>query len=608
MKYFDRTPWPWQERGFNDIATVVDNGGPSRVVMTGPTGSGKSASMYAQIRRAIDQSKTVTLLTNRVLLAEQLYQGLCDANIGAGMVGAEFKDYADPSAPVQLCMTPTIGRRILAKRDAAVKDGMNPLKAMDKHPMPDGDVCIIDEPHMNAGAVSGRIVSEYASRGAPTLGYTATPIGIDHLFDRLIVAGTTNECRKHGALVPAVVYGCPEYDCRTYKGEGGGGEFSAKQRKAMWSPAVFSYIYKEWQRTNPDGRMSLGFGPDVPGSMWLAEHFTTPQRWIDEQNEIARRQRAAEWQVEACKEWYKNGVRAAHIDGMDCWLDGKQYKADRSARKDIIDQWRDGKIKIVWNRWVLREGIDVPELYHLILAAPFGSLQTYLQIVGRVIRYSKETPDGVVINDHGANAWRHGSPNEDRDWENMWQAKPASISNMRVDEYKRGREEPIICPKCRMTRRPGPNSHKCPKCGHEHFRSSRLVIQQNGVLKEMHGGSVQPQRTLNKTNTQKLWDQMYWAAKKAHTKLEKEIVDIRARVDAGDKLAAATHDAKMGQLEKKLGRAQTFSQLYGLFFIRNGYWPPRDLNNMPREDHNWYLRVRNVESNDLHRGRPNASE
>lgn len=595
-KYFDRQPWPWQERGFRAMGQVIET--PSTTAcLAGPTGSGKSASMNAIIRRAVEDGRKVSLLTNRVMLAEQLYSGLVNSNIHAGIIGAEFKDYADPSAPVQLCMTPTIGRRILAKRDKLVEGGEDPRKAMDRHPLPDGDLCIIDEPHMNAGLTSSRIVSEYLSNGGNVLGYTATPIGIDHLFDQLVVAGTNSECRRAGALVPAVVYGCPEYDCRSVKGKGRDGNLTRAQHKKLWSPAIFSYIFKEWKRTNPDGRMSIGFGPGVDESVWLAEHYTNPRRWIDEQNDIAKRQRISEWEVAACEQWYRHGVRAAHIDGTDCWLDGKRYKGDRSARSDIIEQWKDGKITIVWNRWVLREGIDVPPLYHMTIAAVIGSLQTYLQIVGRVIRYSDETPNGVVINDHGANAWRHGSPNEDRPWDKLWRSTEAAVSNMRRDEYREGRrEEPIVCPKCRATRRSG---SKCHQCGHEHVKSSRLVIQENGVLKEMIGSSIRKVNTEMKSNTQKLWDQLYWSSYNAHRKLDKEVAELKDRAAAGDKLAAAAYDAKMAVLQKKMGRSSSFAQAYGLFFIKHGYWPPKTLKNMPRDPEDWYLKVRNVERREL---------
>lgn len=597
LEYFPREPWPWQARCFLDTNKFFDNGG-RRLCVTGPTGSGKSTSMMAQIKQAVDRHQKVTLLTNRTLLAEQLYRDLCDSEIDAGIVGANFKKYANDGAPVQLCMTPTIQRRILAKRDSEVAQGMLPLEAFNTYALPPADLCIIDEPHMNAGATTGRIVSDYMHYGGNVIGYTATPMGLTHLFDELVVAGTTSECRKHGALVPAVVYCCEEFDCRRIKGKGAGGDLTAQQRRGLWSPAIFSYIYKNWRRTNPDGRMSLGFGPGVDESVWLAEHFTTPEKWITEQNEIAKRQRAAEWEVAACEEWYKHGVRAAHIDGTDVWLDGKRYKADMEARKDVIAQWRDKQIAMMWNRWVLREGIDVPELYHLTLAAVIGSLQSFLQIVGRVIRASKETPDGVVINDHGANCWRHGSPNEDRDWAELWRTKPSSVSQMVTDQYKRGeREEPITCPKCRMMRRAG---SKCPKCGHEHQKSSRLVIQTDGVLQEYTGKSVHDVRTMQHDNTQSLWDRMYWPAAKAHSKAEADLADLKSRADKGDALAAATYDAKAQALEGKLNKAQTFSQLYGLFFIQHGYFPPRDLANMPKKTIDWYAKVRDINGDSLY--------
>src|SRR5690606_18911389 len=124
---------------------------------------------------------------------------------------------------------------------------------------------------------------------------------------------------------------------------------------------------------------------------------------------------------------------------------------------EIMDMWDAGEIKVLSNRFVLREGIDRPSIYHLILACPVGSLKTYLQMVGRVIRWSPETADRVLITDHGGSCLKFGSPNMDRDWHEMFRMSEEQLVEQEKKADKEPPEEkPIVCPNCGTIRLKGP--------------------------------------------------------------------------------------------------------------------------------------------------------
>jgi superfamily II DNA or RNA helicase len=251
------------------------------------------------------------------------------------------------------------------------------------------------------------------------------------------------------------------------------------------------------------------------------------------------------------------GTRAAHIDGNGIWIDGQYRKASPSEREEILAAVRSGEIKVLCNRFVLREGLDLPEVSHIILATVMGSLQTYLQSVGRGLR-AAPGEDRLTIQDHGGHWWRHGSVNVDREW-NLSYAE-SIIAGLRENRLREKREpEPIRCPKCGLIRQGGAI---CPECKHESTRGARLVVQTDGRLVEHTGDIFPPRRVTLKNDTVKLWTSMYYRAKRA---------------------------------------GMTFRQAEGLFYVENGYYPPHDIPLMPTTEVDWFQKVHEVPTERLTR-------
>src|SRR5690606_19790965 len=111
-----------------------------------------------------------------------------------------------------------------------------------------------------------------------------------------------------------------------------------------------------WCELNPDRLPTILFAPGVKESIWFAEQF------------------------------HSKGIRAAHIDGDDIWIDGEYYTSNHQLREEIRKMSESGELPLVTNRFVLREGIDWPFLAHGIFATVFGSLASYLQSGGRLLR------------------------------------------------------------------------------------------------------------------------------------------------------------------------------------------------------------------------------
>lgn len=501
--------WPHQISGVQQVITSIQTG-DRHICLTSPTGGGKSVMIVDLLEWAASQGWPAILYTNRKLLTEQMIGTLTKHGIPFGVRASGFPELENFDAPIQIASLQTEAAR--------VHKSMKWLPHRSK-------LVLIDEAHLQKSSMAKKAIEFHDKNDAACVGITATPIGIANLYpDRLIIAGTTSQLRACGALVPCDVYAPSEFDTKNLKPQKTG-EFSvADIRKYIWSKTIYGHVYDHWKNLNPDARPALLFAPGVAEAVGFAEKF------------------------------HGEGVGAASIDGEDVWVDGKTYSSSREAREEVLARFKAGEIKVLCNRFVLREGIDLPEVYHGILATPIGSVVSYVQIVGRILRASPATPS-VILQDHGGNWWRHGSPNADRDWASVYDVQERLITERRQENMREKKEpEPIVCAKCGAVRMKGPDCHQC---GYRQDKKSRMVIQKDGKLKSMEGDIFKPRTVKMMPNTEQIWERCYHRAK----------------------------NSKNGM---------TFKQAVGLMFYEEHYWPPKNLPLMPIEPLDWERKVRDV--------------
>ena len=501
------TLWPHQSYALAEVPRRV-GAGERKICVTSPTGGGKSRIMCGLIDWAVqDLGWPVIVYTNRRLLIEQLARVMQAHGISFGVRAAGHE--TDMSQQVQVSSLPSENSRTL-------KAGSWLL-----HGLGEPTLALVDEAHLNSSGTAQKILARHIEDGGAYVGLTATPIDLAHLYDTLVVAGNMSQLRECGALVPCRHYGPDEPDMKNFKQNVKTGEYSEGDvRKAIMTKRIFGRVLEHYGRYNPDGRPTILFGPGVAESIWFAEQLTAA------------------------------GVRAAHIDGGGVWLDGEyQRNADRDY---VLKAVRNGDIKVLCNRFVLREGLDLPEVSHLILATVMGSLRTFLQSVGRGLRKC-EGKDRLTLQDHGGHWHRHGSVNVDREW-NLAHTETV-VRGLREEALRDKRQpEPIHCPKCGLIRKAGP---KCPDCGHECRQKVRMVMQADGALKEYHGDVYALRRIREYPNTRQIWTRTYYRAKNSRNRM-------------------------------------TFRQAEGLFFYENHYYPPRTLPFMPASEMDWFMPVADV--------------
>jgi len=473
--------WPHQIYGVQEVRRLMA-AGRRRICLCSPTGGGKSKMMMQIAEDALSEGKRVLQLASRKWLLDQLYKGLTYdgfdvRQMRSGIADVGPRDYT-------LASIPTLAARNL---------------------MPEADVILVDEAHMNKADRAAELLNRYHDNGGTIIGVTATPLEISHLYDDLILAGSRSELRKCGALVPALVYSCGEPDTSEIK-RVATGEFGLNEIRKIYTQAVFAHVIPEHLRLNPELRPAMLFAPGVEESVWFVDQYA------------------------------KYGIRAAHIDGEDVYCDGVRTTSNQDRRDEILDQLKSGDIKVITNRYVCREGLDVPSLYHLILATPIGSILSHTQIVGRVLRNHPTMPtrdfgDGTqrphcIIQDHGGSWWRHPSPNADLEdiWRQYYRCGSAKeVTDERMDALRNNQEsqgDPLTkevgyeCPACHAVQ-DFPRTGNCYSCGHDmKGKRRRTVIQRDGSLQEVTTLPVKRAKKANLPDVAKAFERAYWMAKK----------------------------------------------------------------------------------------------
>lgn len=444
------------------------SGGARRICVCSPTGGGKTRIAEELIAHYLAKDWRVILYSNRKMLVEQLSQNLHRAGLRHGVRAAGYEH--NLRRDLQVSSIQTEASRVLKRKTWA---------------MHDAELVLIDEAHLQRGESAQALMRAHEEAGAVILGLTATPLDLGGLYDVLVQAGTNSELRACGALVPAIHYGPDEPDLKHVGKVRLGEDLTEKQAvKAMMVPGIFGRVLHWFRKLNPESKPSILFAPGVKESLWLAEQF-----WAE-------------------------GITAAHISGEDVWVNGQFYESSKEAKADVLERSRHGEIVVLCNRFVLREGIDCPWLQHGILATVFGSLQSYLQSGGRLLR-SHPSVRSVTVQDHGGNWWRHGSLNADRTWDlGLTAARVAAEWEDGFVNPPPGDKpppQPVPCPQCMRILA----GSRCP-CGWQYTGGarSRPVVQADGSLR-FHGEPYKPRRISTKPNAAKIWERVYHRAKRS---------------------------------------------------------------------------------------------
>jgi superfamily II DNA or RNA helicase len=139
-------------------------------------------------------------------------------------------------------------------------------------------------------------------------------------------------------------------------------------------------------------------------------------------------------------------------------------------RDACLRAFAQGEVPGVVNVMVLTEGWDCARADCVILERNCGSVGTYLQIVGRILRANPADPKKrALLIDLGNNVLTHGLPSDDREY--SLDGKPIRRTET---------EQAPLCAMCGATRRDG--DRECWRCGVVYPQRKKPVVRNVGLV------------------------------------------------------------------------------------------------------------------------------
>jgi superfamily II DNA or RNA helicase len=386
--------------------------GGRSVLMVAPTGAGKTALAAYMLGTASRRGNRSWFMVHRRELITQSSRTFDKVGIPHGIVSAGFTP--DRNASVQVASVQTLTRR------------------MDSVPPP--DMIVWDECHHIASASWAAIFSTFPD--AIHIGLTATPCrldgrGLGDWFNVMVEGPTVKWLIEEGFLSQYKMFAPTMPDMTGVHMRGG--DFVGKEAASkMDRPSITGDAIQHYQRLC-DHKRAIVFASSIEHSKNVVAQFQA------------------------------SGYPAAHLDGS----------TDRGVRDRTLKDFEAGRIKIISNVDLFGEGFDVPAIEAVILLRPTQSTGLYLQMVGRGLRTSKGK-DHAVILDHAGNVFRHGLPDEVREW-NL-DAKP------KTKKEREAAPKVQMCQNCFFSGEP---FSVCPCCAHEIERQTRSIQHVAGNLVEL---------------------------------------------------------------------------------------------------------------------------
>lgn len=402
------------------------------VLLQLPTGGGKTVLTAAMIGTAASRGRRCHFHVHRQELIDQTINTFSAVGIPHGVIAASYAP--NPFQPVQVASIDTLRHRLARVRAP--------------------DLCVWDEAH-HLGAKSWRRIMD-AWPKAVHVGLTATPErldgkGLDDCFQDMVCGPTTAELIEAGYLSKYRLFAPSRPDTTGLHSRGG--DYKTEEADALMDrPTITGDAIAHYNRLARDKR-AVAFCVSIKHSQHVAEQF-----------------RAA-------------GVVAWHVDGG----------TDRSERRQAIDAFRRGEIKVLCNVALFGEGFDLPELDAAILLRPTQSLGLHLQQVGRALRPAQGKPYAILL-DHAGNTARHGLPDDERQWSLQGRAGRAASAGDRSDPIRQ-------CKTCYAVFRPAP---VCPACGRPVEGQPREVDQVDGDLAEIDPAEIRRQRVAEQAKARTL--------------------------------------------------------------------------------------------------------
>jgi len=288
------------------------------------------------------------------------------------------------------------------------------------------DVIIIDECQHSTSKTYLDVLETYLN--TPVIGLTATPTRLSgkplgDIFESMVEKITATELIWDGFLSDYDYY-APKIDADFNKAKIIAGDYSPSDINILMDrPKIYGDIIDNYKKL-ADNKKAIIYCSSIEYSRKIEKLFND------------------------------SGYSARHFDG----------DTPKNERDQIIEDFRNNKIKILTNVDLVGEGFDVPDCECILLLRPTQSLALYIQQSTRCLR-PKEGKKSVII-DYVGNAYRHGMPTETREWSLTKEVKCKNKSG----------EPDVLIRQCKRCYKCYPGTNKmCPYCENDNGKTRREI-------------------------------------------------------------------------------------------------------------------------------------
>lgn len=283
---------------------------------------------------------------------------------------------------------------------------------------------IVDEAHLSRSNTWQKIIEYYDTF---TVGMSATPVRLDgrplgDIFDTLIIGVDVRWLIENHRLAPYEYYAPTTVDTSGVRTVAGDYVASDLERlmneRAIYGDAIESY------RRFASGERAIAYCVSVEYAERLADAFR------------------------------EAGISAEYLHSG----------TPSGRRKEIMGDYRSGKITVLCNCSLLSEGISIDEISCVILLRPSESVALGIQQMMRCMRYLPGKTAKII--DCVGNYTRIGLPDDDREWSLSKPVQKRRLTDENGNFYIR------CCPECYMTFATAP---VCPFCGTEYPLHQREI-------------------------------------------------------------------------------------------------------------------------------------
>ena len=244
------------------------------------------------------------------------------------------------------------------------------------------DYLLIDEAHHSEADTYQLLFDKYPK--AIKIGFSATPErldgkGLDNSYQNIIIGKSVRELIDNHVLsdyryyAPSTSEGLQYSISSKYLEVRGETFFKAVKKDSSYQKKIYADVLKTWIEKG-ENKQTILFAPSIAMSKKFANEFN------------------------------QNGIKAEHIDGI-------MKKVDR---KDTLEAFRKGEIKVICNVDLISEGFDMSDADCVILTRPTESLAMFMQQAFRAMRY-REGKTAIIL-DHANNIALHGEIDQIFDW------------------------------------------------------------------------------------------------------------------------------------------------------------------------------------------------